>query len=143
MAKDPHEREEAARQGVEEVAAEARLWLLPSTLDSTPHVGNLLLREDLRASPPAHDDPTVPIPLTQEVLAANQAAIHAINNQAGSGSPTMTNTAPTSDSCKGGMKKRKAPLLLQQCNRERRRKQRRELRLVAVSKFRRRICSIC
>ncbi|KAG7374080.1 hypothetical protein IV203_013175 [Nitzschia inconspicua] len=108
MAEEPHEREEAARQGVEEVAAEAGLCLLPSTLDMTPHVGNLLLREDLLASPPAHDDPTVSIPLTQEELAANQAAIRTVNNQAGCGSPTMTNTAPTSDSSTGGMKKRKA-----------------------------------
>ncbi|KAG7358334.1 hypothetical protein IV203_014922 [Nitzschia inconspicua] len=108
MAEVPHEREEAAREGVEEVAAEAGLCILPSTLDSTPHVGNLLLREDLLASPPAHGDPTVSIPLTQEELAANQAAIRAINNQAGFGSPTMTNTAPTSDSSTGGMKKRKA-----------------------------------
>ncbi|KAG7370284.1 hypothetical protein IV203_028030 [Nitzschia inconspicua] len=103
MAEDPHEREEAARQGVEEVAAEAGLCLFPSTL-----VGNLLLREDLLASPPppppAHDDPTVSIPLKQEALAANQAAIRAINNQAGCGSPTMTNTAPTSDSSTGGMR---------------------------------------
>ncbi|KAG7339287.1 hypothetical protein IV203_023992 [Nitzschia inconspicua] len=81
MAEKPHEREEAARQGVEEVAAEAGL---------------------------SHGDPTVSIPLTQEELAANQAAIRAINNQAGFGSPTMTNTAPTSDSSTGGMKKRKA-----------------------------------
>ncbi|KAG7337259.1 hypothetical protein IV203_026852 [Nitzschia inconspicua] len=108
MAEVPHEREEAAREGVEEVAAEAGLCILPSTLDSTPHVGNLLLREDLLASPPAHGDPTVSIPLTQEELAANQAAIRAINNQAGFGSPTLTNTAPTSDSSTGGMKKRKA-----------------------------------
>ncbi|KAG7353851.1 hypothetical protein IV203_003206 [Nitzschia inconspicua] len=81
MAEEPHEREEAARQGVEEVAAEAGL---------------------------SHDDPTVSIPLTQEELAANQAAIRTVNNQAGCGSPTMTNTAPTSDSSTGGMKKRKA-----------------------------------